>query len=231
MLSIKNISFAYGRSQVLRDVSFTVGEGEIIGILGKNGAGKTTLMKILSNCLTADEGFIDLDGANPAKTPVRYRRRIGYVSERGALYDEMTIKEYLKFRAKLKGERTLRIGRRINEVLKLCRIAEIADNAISTLSMGMRKRVLLADALLRRPSVLLCDDLLPGLDQEQRNGLKDVLSSLPAHSSALITGHELAELATICTRFLILRGGRIAADISAKGKSIEDTLKILECTL
>ena len=95
MLKVANLSFSYGRHRILRDVSFTVNDGETVGLIGKNGAGKTTLMKALATCLAAGEGSIALDDADSLKTPLRYRRRIGYVAEKCPLYGAMTIKEYL----------------------------------------------------------------------------------------------------------------------------------------
>lgn len=228
MLKVENISFSYGSKKVLRDISFTIGDGEIVGLLGKNGTGKTTLMKILATCLVADCGEIELDGLDPFSAPLKYRRRIGYLPEKSPLYEEMTVKEYLKYRAKLKGERTLRLARRVVEVMKLCSLQEKAQTPISALSLGYRKRVSVAETVLRRPGVLLFDDLFPGLDSEQRRNMREILSNPAIRSSVLISGHELPELCEFCSRFLILRDGRIAEEFSMRGKTPAEGAAALE---
>jgi len=202
---------------VLRDVSFVVSPGETVSIVGANGTGKTTLMRILATLAVPVSGTVMVDGQNALESPFRYRRQIGYLPETVALYDDMTVKEYLQYRAALKGEPAKRVRRRVSESVDMCRIGSVLRTQIRSLSAGMRKRVALADALLLRPRVLLLDDFLAGLDTTMRAAAGGVLSSVAAFSSVIVTGHEIEDMATWATRFLVLRDGVIGASVPAAG--------------
>jgi len=217
MLEVRNISFAYRRQPVLRDVSFFVSPGETVSILGANGAGKTTLLKVLASLAVPDSGQILTDGRNVFKNPQDYRRQIGYLPERVALYDDMTVKEYLCYHASLKGEPAKRIRRRVGEAAEFCRVADLMRHPIGTLSAGLKKRVALADALLLRPRVLLLDDFLAGLDYGMRAAAGEMLSNAAAFSAVIVTGHEIEDLARWTTRFLVLRNGVIDTTIVSAG--------------
>ena len=217
MFEVRNIAFSYSHP-VLRDVSFVVSPGETVSILGANGAGKTTLLKILATLSTPDSGRVMSDGHDAFASPLKYRRQLGYLPEKTALCDDMSVKEYLIYRASLKGEPPKRIRRRIGEAAEICRIADSQlRTVIRELSAGQKKRVALADALLLRPRVLLLDDFLAGLDSTMREAAGEILSGAAAFSSVIITGHEIEDLMKWSTRFLILRDGVIAASISAQG--------------
>ena len=169
MIEIRNLAFAYGRESVLRDVSFVVSPGEAVAVVGANGAGKTTLLRILATLAVPTAGTVMMDGQDAFARPLRYRRQIGYLGEEAALYDDMTVKEYLHYRAKLKGEPPKRVRRRVSEAAEMCQVADALRAPIRSLSTGIRKRVALADALLLRPRVLLLDDFLAGLDWGMRS--------------------------------------------------------------
>ena len=219
MLDVRNIAFTYRRQPVLRDISFVVSPGEAVGVVGANGAGKTTLLKILATLSVPDSGLVLSDGRNVFSRPLEYRRQLGYLSENVALYDDMTVKEYLVYRAKLKGEPLKRIRRRVGEAAEMCRISDIMRRPIRWLSAGVKKRVALADALLLRPRVLLLDDFLAGLDPEMRDAAGEVLANAASFSSVIVTGHEVEDLARWTTRFLVLRNGTVSATIDASGVS------------
>ena len=217
MLDVRNIAFTYRRQPVLRDISFVVSPGEAVGVVGANGAGKTTLLKILATLSVPDSGLVLSDGRNVFSRPLEYRRQLGYLSENVALYDDMTVKEYLVYRAKLKGEPLKRIRRRVGEAAEMCRISDIMRRPIRWLSAGVKKRVALADALLLRPRVLLLDDFLAGLDSEMRDAAGAIISEAAAFSSVIVTGHEVEDLAKWTTRFLVLRDGTVTATVGAAG--------------
>jgi len=217
MFEVRNIAFTYRRQPVLKDVSFFVSPGETVSILGANGAGKTTLLKVLATLAMPDSGQILTDGKNALKNPVEYRRQIGYLPENVALYDDMTVKEYLSYRAALKGEPSKRIRRRVGEAADFCRVAEFLRRPIGALSAGLKKRVALADALLLRPRVLLLDDFLAGLDYGMRTAAGEILSDAAAFSAVVVTGHEIEDLARWTTRFLVLRDGVIDETITTAG--------------
>lgn len=222
MFEVRNIAFSYRRQPVLRDVSFVVSPGETVCIVGANGAGKTTLLKVLSTLVVPRAGQVLIDGQDALARPMRYRRQLGYMQERPALYDDMTVRAYLTYRARLKGEPEKRIRRRIAEAAEICQISDELGQTIGFLSYGLKKRVALADAMLLRPRVLLLDDFLAGLDSSMRAAAGGVLASVAAFSSVIVTGHELEDLAHLATRFLVLRDGVIGASVPAAGISATD---------
>ena len=217
MLEVRNIAFTYSDRTVLRDVSFVVSPGETVAVVGANGAGKTTLLKILATLAVPDSGLVLTDGQNALAHPLRYRRQLGYLPEEAALYGDMRVKEYLVYRAALKGESSRRIRRRVGEAAELCRIGDLLRRRIRDLSLGERRRAALADALLLRPRVLLLDDFLAGLDHGFRRTAGEILSEAAAFSSVVVTGHEISDLAAFATRFLVLKDGIVAASVEASG--------------
>jgi len=217
MLEVRNLAFAYRRDPVLRDVSFVASPGEVVSVVGGNGAGKTTLLRILATLVLPDAGQVLSDGIDAFERPLRYRHQLGYLPESPALYDDMTVKEYLTYRANLKGEPAKRVRRRVSEAAEMCRVTDILRASIGRLSCGLRKRVALADAILLRPRVLLLDDFLAGLDTEMRDAAGAILSEAAAFSSVIVAGHELSDLVKWSTRFLVLRRGVISATVGAAG--------------
>lgn len=231
MLEIRNLAFSYFGRQVLRDVSFVVSPGEVIGIVGANGAGKTTLMRILATLAIPESGRVLDDGVDVFARPLRYRRQLGYLSEKPVLYPDMTVKEYLNYRAALKGEPGKRIRRRVGESAEMCHITDLLRLPIFRLSVGQVKRVALADALLLRPRMLLIDDFLAGLDYEMRADVGSILSNAAAFSSVIVTGHELDEFANWVTRFLVLRDGVMTSSVSTAGVDRADLMRRVVCSL
>ncbi len=217
MLEVRKLSFAYARHPLLRDVSFVVSPGEVIGLVGTNGVGKSTLLKILSTVFMPTVGQVLLEGRDAARNPLAYRALIGYMQEIPALYEEMSPKAYLKYRARLKGEPEKRIRRRMSEACELCRVTEFQDVPIGKLSFGQKKRVALADALLLRPRVLLLDDLCAGLDAAMRETMGQIITAATAFSCVIVSGHELTDMLRWVTRVLVLRDGVIAGALPVAG--------------
>lgn len=224
MFEIRNLSFTYRERPVLRDVSFVVSPGETVSVIGANGAGKTTLMKVLATLAVPDSGLVMMDGTDVLARPLRYRRQLGYLPETVGLYDDMTVRDYLAYRAALKGEPSKRVRRRVSESVEMCRIGDILHTPIRRLSNGLKKRVALADALLLRPRVLLLDDFLAGLDPRMRAVTGEILMNAASFSSVIVTGHELDDFAKWTTRFLVLDDGVISASVETAGLG-PDTLR------
>lgn len=212
MLEVKNITFSYTTQETLGNISFDVAPGEIVAVAGTNGAGKTTLLRLLSCLLMQDSGNVLIDGVDSLTRPISYRSKLGYLSERCPLYEEMTVEEYLTYRLRLKGERQLRVRRRIDEVIAQCKLDEHRKSMIRLLSYGFRKRVGLAEALTTHPPLLLLDDPLAGLDLPQRKQIAEVLTAVSGRSAVLVAGHEIAFLLEWCTRFIVLHRGRLVAN-------------------
>ena len=217
MIEVRNLSFSYGRQKVLRDVSFVVSPGEVVSIVGANGAGKTTLLRTLATLQLPDAGTVLMDGQDALAHPLRYRRQLGYLPDRVAIYEDMSVKEYLRYRAVLKGEPSKRVRRRVSEAAEICQIGDLMGFPISSLSAGLRKRVAIADAMILRPRVLLLDDFLAGLDGAMRETAGVILANAVAFSSVIVTGHELEDFARWTTRFLVLRDGVISASLDSAG--------------
>ena len=231
MFEVRNIAFTYCGQPVLRDVSFVVSPGEAVSVVGANGAGKTTLLKVLATLAVPDSGLVLTDGRNALANPGEYRRQLGYMPEKTALYEDMTVKEYLVYRARLKGEPPKRIRRRVGEAAELCLVTDVLRRPIRWLSNGVKKRVALADALLLRPRVLLLDDFLAGLDASMRDAAGEVLSNAAAFSSVIVTGHEVDDLARWTTRFLVLADGAIAATVDTAGAEPSDVRARVDAAL
>lgn len=217
MIEVRNLAFSYRRQKVLRDVSFVVSPGEVVSVVGANGVGKTTLLKILATLQLPDSGTVLVDGQDALVRPLRYRKLLGYLPERIALYDDMTVREYLRYRAILKGEQSKRVRRRVSEAVEICRIGDILRTPIASLSAGLKKRVAIADAMILRPRILLLDDFLAGLDHSMRETAGTILSNVVAFSSVIVTGHELDDFSKWTTRFLVLRDGVVSASVDTAG--------------
>jgi len=217
VLDVRNIAFSYSNRKILRDVSFVVSPGETVSIVGDNGAGKTTLLKVLATLMPPESGLVLTDGQDAFAKPLKYRRQLGYLGESPALYEDMTVRSYLEYRALLKGENGKRVRRRVDEALDMCQFGDYARLPIRKLSLGWKKRVAMADAMLLRPRVLLLDDFLAGLDRGMRESAGSIISSVAAFASVIVTGHEISDLAKWTTRFLVLSKGVISATIPAAG--------------
>ena len=209
MLEVKHISFSWGRTPLLDNVSFAVSPGETVALVGANGAGKTTLLRILAGVCFPASGTVVGDAVDMLIAPLRYRRLLGYLPESAAVEPGMTVKGYLKYRANLKGEVQKKIRHRVFEAMELCGLSARADTRVDGLSQGLRKRVALAEAILLRPRFLFLDDLLAGLDAEMRLSVGRILKSVSSFAATVVSGHELEELEAIATKFLVLKGGRI----------------------
>ena len=217
MLDVQHISFAWGRTPLLEDVSFSLAPGETAVLAGANGAGKTTLLKILAGVCLPSSGRVVLDGVDALRQSLRYRRMLGYLPETAPADPDLRVRQYLRYRANLRGEMTKKIRHRVAEALALCGLEPYADAPVGTLSFGLRKRVALADAVLLRPRVLLLDDLLAGLDPPTRASLGRIVGAAASFASVLVSGHALDELAQWAGTFYVLREGRVVGVKTAAG--------------
>ena len=217
MLEVKHISFSWGRAPLLDDVSFTVAPGETVALAGANGAGKTTLLRILAGVYLPSAGTVVGDSADMFLAPLRYRRLLGYLPESATVEPGMTVKEYLKYRANLKGEMQKKIRHRVLEAMDLCGLSARAEARVDNLSQGLRKRVALAEAILLRPRFLLLDDLLAGLDAETRLSVGRILRSVSSFAATVVSGHELDELESFASKFYVLKDGRLLGAKTAAG--------------
>lgn len=209
MLDVRNISFQWGRRPLLDDVSFSVAPGELVVLAGPNGAGKTTLLSILAGLILPSKGTVTADGIDTFVHPLRFRRVMGYLPETAPVDPSLTVKEYLTYRALLKGERSRKVRHRVQEAVSLCGLQPYARHRTGALSQGLRKRTALAEALLLRPRFLILDDLLAGLDPATRAAMGRILATVATFAAVVVSGHELEELGARATRFLVLREAKL----------------------
>jgi len=211
MIEVRNISKRYGKSMAISDISFNVRRGEIVGLLGPNGAGKTTTMRILSCFLTATSGAVAIGGMDVGCQSLQVRRITGYLPENSALYPDMRVREFLWFRAGLKGLGGRVRRTRVNEVLEQFDLQEVTRKLIGSLSKGYQQRVGLADCLVHDPQVLLLDEPTVGLDPIQVRNVRNLIRGLAERHTIVLSTHMLSEVEATCHRVLILNRGRVVA--------------------
>ena len=211
MIKVSHLTRQFPGCVAVDDVSFEVGRGEIVGFLGPNGAGKTTTMRILSCYLPATGGSVSVAGYDVFKDSIEVRRRIGYMPENVPLYPEMRVDEYLNYRARLKGVHSRKRRARVDEVKDLCGLKDVGRRIIGQLSKGYRQRVGLAESLVHDPDLLILDEPTIGLDPNQIRQVRELIKSLAARHTILISTHILPEVEMTCQRVLIIHRGRIVA--------------------
>jgi len=231
MLQIQQVTRCFGRRTALADVSFAAATGEIIGLVGPNGAGKSTLLRLAACYLQPTRGAIRWRGLDSFRDSLAFRGHLGYLPEHCPLYEDMTVSEYLRFRARLKGESFLTAGRRVRTVTERVGLTSERGRLIGHLSLGCRRRVGVADALLRDASLLLLDDPLAHVDAEESAHLTACMAAAARHALVLVAGHTLSAFATLCTRFIVLRGGRVSGDFSRRALEAQAGTNPLETQL
>jgi ABC-2 type transport system ATP-binding protein len=232
MIEVEHLTKDYGTVVAVSDVSFRVGEGEVVGFLGPNGAGKTTTLRILSGFLGATSGSVKVAGFDVFTHSLEARAKLGYMPEAAPLYPELRVREYLAFRAELK-----RVPRRerkgaVDRSLELAAVTDVAETPIGHLSKGYRQRVALADALVASPKLLILDEPTAGLDPNQIVEVRRLVRELGKTHTILLSTHILPEVEAVCDRALVVARGRLVAEgtlaeltASRRGRGIELTLR------
>ena len=211
MIEVSNLTKRYAGRTAVDDISFTVARGEIVGLLGPNGAGKSTTMRVLSGFMPATSGTVRVGGFDVFHDSDEARRRIGYMPENNPLYPEMRVREYLKFRARIKGLGWSKSRERVNKVMEQCGLKDVGRRVIGQLSKGYKQRVGLADALVHEPELIILDEPTIGLDPHQIRSVRALIKSLAGKHTVLISTHILPEVEMMCGRVLIMFGGRVVA--------------------
>src|SRR5579864_4299221 len=211
MIAVENLTKRYAGHTAVSSISFSVNRGEIVGLLGPNGAGKSTTMRVLSCYLPATSGTVRVAGLDVFHDSTEVRRRIGYMPENNPLHQEMRVREYLKFRARLKGLGIRRSRDRVEVVMEQCGLTDVGRRIIGQLSKGYKQRVGLADALVHEPDLIILDEPTIGLDPNQIRSVRQLIKSLAEKHTVLISTHILPEAEMMCSRMLIMYGGKILA--------------------
>lgn len=224
MIEVRNLSRYYGDFCAVEDVSFSISDGEVVGFLGRNGAGKSTTLKVLAGLLMPSSGAVTVDGVDMTEAPTSFRSRIGYLPEDPPLYEDMTVADFLRYMGSLRGMSSEQVETRLGEVMARTQITERADQLISELSHGFRKRVGIAQAIMHRPRLVILDEPISGLDPAQIRGMRQVIRSLAEESTVLISSHNLPEVSQTCDRVIVLKKGRLVAEPSQTADEMAPTI-------
>ncbi len=211
MIEALGLSKRYGTLEAVRDVSFTVSAGEILGLLGPNGAGKTTIMKILTCGLFPTSGTARVGGNDVLSAPLAVKESIGYLPENAPLYPDLTVREYLRFIGDARGLRRVEWARALERVVGECGLSDVIDRLIGELSKGYRQRTGLAQALLHDPRILILDEPTTGLDPSQIVEIRELIRKLGTEKTVMLSSHILQEVEATCHRVLILSAGKVVA--------------------
>ena len=209
---VDGVTRRYGATVAVRDLSFSVQKGEVLGFLGPNGAGKTTTMRIIAGFMPPSEGRVLLSGSDPAVAPLEARRKIGYLPENPPLYPEMEVEGFLEFAARLRGVPARRLGRALDRALEQCALGEARRQLIGKLSRGYRQRVGLAQALVHDPEALILDEPTAGLDPKQIHQTRRLIRSFAGERTVVLSTHILPEVAATCDRVVIIKDGELRAE-------------------
>jgi ABC-2 type transport system ATP-binding protein len=212
MIRVIDLIRTYGDLTAVDKVSFEIGQGEIVGLLGHNGAGKTTIMKMLTGYLEPTAGSIEIDGLNIATHRRAVQQGIGYLPENDPLYPEMTVIDYLDYAAELHGVKADERLERLWEAIEKSGLTDRAADRIGTLSRGYRQRVGVAQAIIHSPRLLILDEPTNGLDPTQVQHMRELIRALAKNATVILSTHILQEVQAICDRVIIIRNGRKALD-------------------
>ena len=211
MIKVENLTKRFGSIYALNDVSFEIGEGEIVGLLGPNGAGKSTAMNIITGYLSTTSGKVLVGGIDMLENPIEAKKQIGFLPEQPPLYPDMTVMEYLNFVYDLKGCELEREAH-LEEIISVTKISEVRGRLIKNLSKGNKQRVGIAQALIGDPKVVIFDEPTVGLDPKQILAVRNLLRTLAKRHTVILSTHILAEVQAVCERVIIINKGKIIAD-------------------
>jgi len=212
MIDARDLTKHYGAVTALKNATFQVHRGEVVGFLGPNGAGKTTAMKILTCFIAPSEGTARVAGADIFEDPIAVREAIGYLPENTPLYTEMLVLEYLEFAGKMRGLRGAGLQARLRRVVEETSLGDVIGKSISELSKGFRQRVGLAQALIHEPPVLILDEPMSGLDPNQAAEIRELIREIGRERTVILSTHNLSEVRVTCGRVLIISQGELVAD-------------------
>lgn len=227
-ISVKNVSKFYGKQQALKDVSFEVGAGEVVGFLGPNGAGKSTMMKILTGYFPQSHGEVKVCGHDVLEETMKVKRHVGYLPEHNPLYTEMYVKEYLAFVAGMYALKNKK--QRIADMIESVGLGPEQQKKIGQLSKGYRQRVGLAQAMIHGPEVLVLDEPTSGLDPNQLVEIRELIKAVGERRTVLLSTHIMQEVEAVCDRVIIVDKGSIVADDKVSALKSAGDLQVVNVT-
>lgn len=228
MIKIDRVTKIFGPTVAVRNISFEVKKGEILGFLGPNGAGKTTTMRIITGYFPPTNGNSYVAGHSVLDDPLSVKRRIGYVPENPSMYKDMRVNEYLRFVGAIKGVKRNLLKESIEKNVQLCALESVVHKRIKELSKGFRQRVALGQALVNDPPVLVLDEPTSGLDPKQIHEIRELIKSMAGKRTIILSTHILPEVSMTCNKVVIINEGKIVAVDTTEniGRSFTDTNQI-----
>jgi ABC-2 type transport system ATP-binding protein len=229
MIEVERLSKFYAGKAAIKDVSFRISQGEIVGLLGLNGAGKSTILKILGSYLTPSGGKATVNGIDVAKHPDEVRKIIGFLPEVPPLYNEMTVFGYLQYVARLKLVPEADVMKRVAEAAERTNLTEVMNARLGELSHGFRQRAGIAQAIVHKPQVLIFDEPINGLDPVQIVEMRDLIKSLKGDHTLVLSSHILSEITRTCDRMIIMDHGTLVAEGSEANlaKKMTEQMRVL----
>lgn len=207
MIRTDSLTKFYGRRCAVKDLTVSIEEHEIVGFLGLNGAGKTTTLRMLAGLLAPSSGRIEINGRDVAADSAEHRWHIGFLPERPPLYEDMTVRGFLEFAARLRGYDEGAVPRRVDEVTELCALGDYKDEVIANLSHGYRQRVGIGQAVIHEPALVILDEPTSGLDPVQIVEMRTLIRNLKERHTVLLSSHNLPEISQTCDRLLVIQNG------------------------
>lgn len=216
-LSARNLVRRFGHQPVIHDLSLQLRRGEVLGLLGHNGAGKSTSLQMLTGCLLPNSGKIEICGIDLLRHPTKAKAHIGYLPETPPLYRELSVDDYLRFAARLRGISSCAAHEALQLAKQDCGLESVGKKTIGTLSKGYQQRVGIAQAIIHRPAVIVLDEPTVGLDPAQIREIRGLIRELGNRSSIILSTHLLGEVESVCDRVEIMQHGKlIYGDTSAR---------------
>jgi ABC-2 type transport system ATP-binding protein len=234
MLSVRSLVKEFGARRAVDGVSFEVEKGTVLGFLGPNGAGKSTTMRMITGFIPPTSGTALINGHDVTESPIEARRNLGYLPENAPSYPEMTVQEFLRFMAEMRGFRGADRNKAADAAMEKCFLGNVRNQTIETLSKGYRQRTCFAQAILHDPKVLILDEPTDGLDPNQKYVVRNMIKEMAAEKVIVLSTHVLEEVDAICTRVLVINQGKVVADqtpkeLLAQGK-LDDVFRRLTST-
>ena len=211
-IEVRGLDKRFGSIHAVRDISFSVHSGEVLGFLGPNGAGKSTTMKMITGFLEPTEGTVRVNGHDVMTDPINVKASIGYLPEGAPAYGEMTVIRFLEFVAEIRGYNGTEKQQRIGKAVELVHLDSVLEQTVETLSKGFKRRVGLAQALVHDPDVLIMDEPTDGLDPNQKHEVRSLIKEMAENKAIVISTHILEEVGTVCSRAIIIAAGQILFD-------------------
>jgi len=212
IVEIHQLRKTFGSIVAVDQVSFTVGQGEILGFLGPNGAGKSTTMKMITGFLTPTQGTVKVNGFDIQQQPLDAKKSLGYLPEGAPAYGDMTPWTFLVFIGEMRGFKGEDLKRRVSETVNMVNLESVIEQPIDTLSKGFKRRVGLAQAILHDPSVLILDEPTDGLDPNQKHEVRALIKEMAHKKAIILSTHILEEVQAVCTRAMIIAKGKVITD-------------------